>query len=80
MTGNLYFDQTTPWQGVYFFTNTVKEGTVRVMHCCIVILVVGFIINYVYIQTVLKPKKRAMNILGTKILALLVLQQCSTDC
>ena len=22
---NLYCDQTTPWQGVYFFTNTVKE-------------------------------------------------------
>ena len=23
--GNLYCDQTTPWQGVYFFTNTVKK-------------------------------------------------------
>ena len=22
--GKLYCDQTTPWQGVYFFTNTVK--------------------------------------------------------
>ena len=22
--GNLYCDQTTPWQGVYFFTLTVK--------------------------------------------------------
>ena len=26
--GNLYCDQTTPWQGVYFFTNTVKVGAV----------------------------------------------------
>ena len=24
---NLYCDQTTPWQGVYFCTNTVKGGT-----------------------------------------------------
>ena len=24
--GKLYCDQTTPWQGVYFFTNTVKVG------------------------------------------------------
>ena len=24
LRGNLYCDQTTPWQGVYFFTNTVK--------------------------------------------------------
>ena len=23
---NLYCDQTTPWQGVYFFTNTVEVG------------------------------------------------------
>ena len=23
MPDNLYCDQTTPWQGVYFFTNTV---------------------------------------------------------
>ena len=59
---NLYFDQTTPWQGVYFFTNTVKEGTVRVMRCCIVILVIGFIINYVCMKTLLKLKKRAMKI------------------
>ena len=26
--GNLYCDQTTPWQGVYFFTNTIKVGAV----------------------------------------------------
>ena len=25
---NLYCDQTTPWQGVYYFTNTVKVGAV----------------------------------------------------
>ena len=24
--GKLYCDQTTTWQGVYFFTNTVKVG------------------------------------------------------
>ena len=24
--GKLYCDQTTPWKGVYFFTNTVKVG------------------------------------------------------
>ena len=26
--GNLYCDQTTPWQGVYIFTNTAKVGAV----------------------------------------------------
>jgi len=26
--GLLYSDQTTPWQGVYFFTNTVNVGAV----------------------------------------------------
>ena len=26
--GTLYCDQTTPWQGVYFCTNTVKVGAV----------------------------------------------------
>ena len=26
--GNLYCDKSTPWQGVYFFTNTVKVGAV----------------------------------------------------
>ena len=26
MPDNLYCDQTTPWQGVYFFTNTVLRG------------------------------------------------------
>ena len=25
---NLYCDQTTPWQGVYFSTNTVRVGAV----------------------------------------------------
>ena len=28
VAGNLYCDQTTPWQGVYFFTNTVQVGAV----------------------------------------------------
>ena len=27
-TVNLYCDQTTPWQGVYYFTNTIKVGVV----------------------------------------------------
>ena len=37
MPGKLYCDQTTPWQGVYFFTNTVKVGAVSLTYallCC----------------------------------------------
>ena len=30
---NLYCDQTTPWQGVYFFTNTVK-GKIDTLYMC----------------------------------------------
>ena len=26
--GNLYLDHITPWQGVYFCTNTVKAGAI----------------------------------------------------
>ena len=60
MPGNLYCDQSTPWQGVYFFTNTVKVGTVSLTHCCIVILEVGIIIaiNYVNMKTLLLLKKK----------------------
>ena len=53
MPGILYCDQTTPWQGVYFLTSTVKVGGVRLAHCYIVIRVVGIIIDYVFIKTLL---------------------------
>ena len=62
MPGNLYFDQTTPLQGVYFFTNAVKVGAVRLMHCCVVILVVGIIIDDVFMKTLLVLKKGAIKI------------------
>ena len=62
MPGNLYCDQTTPWQGVYFFTNTVKVGAVWLMNCCVIILVVGIIINDVFMNTLLTLKKRAIKI------------------
>ena len=56
--GKLYFDQITPWQGVYFFTNTVKVGAKWLMHCCVVILVVGMIIDYVFMKTLHILKKK----------------------
>ena len=33
MPDNLYCDQTTPWQGVYFFTNTVY-GKIDTLYMC----------------------------------------------
>ena len=66
MPGKLYCNQTTPWQGVYLFTNTVnyKVGAALLMHCCIIILVVGMIIDYVHIFMKTLPilKKRAIKI------------------
>ena len=40
MPDNLYCDQTTPWQGVYFFTNTVYReiDTLYVLFQFIVLL------------------------------------------
>ena len=58
MPDNLYCDQTTPWQGVYFFTNTVKVGA----ECCIIILVVGMIIDYVFMKHCLYFEKKAVKI------------------
>ena len=51
----LFCEQTTPWswQGVYFLTSTVKVGAVRLAHCYIVIRVVGIIIDYVFMKTLL---------------------------
>ena len=67
MPGKLYCDQTTPWQGVYFFTNTVKVGAefelLMHMRCCVVILVVGMIIDCVFMKTCMPIlKKRAIKI------------------
>ena len=62
MPGNLYCDQTTPWQCVYFFTNTVKVGDVCLMDCCVIILVVGIIIDYVFMKTL-----RILQKMGYKI-------------
>ena len=57
MPSNLYCDQSTPpsWQGVYFFTNTVKVGAETLMHCCVVIFVhvVGMIIDFFFMITML---------------------------
>ena len=44
------------------FTNTVKVGAVRLPHCCIIILVVGIIIDYVFIKHCLYFKKKAVKI------------------
>ena len=38
MPDNLYCDQTTPWQGVYFFTNTVYRENDTLYICVIPIL------------------------------------------
>ena len=40
MPGNLYCDQTTPWQGVYFFTNTVywEIDTLYMCHSNLIVL------------------------------------------
>ena len=62
MPGNLYCDQTTPWQGVYFLTSTVKVGAVRLAHCYIVIRVVGIIIDCVSMKTLFLHHKRAVQI------------------
>ena len=62
MPVNLYCDQTTPWQGMYFFTNTVKVGAVLLTHCWVVILVVGIIIDYVFMEVLLSLKKRSIKI------------------
>ena len=66
MPVNLYCDQTTPWQGVYYFTNTVKVGAVWLMQCCVIILVIGIIIDYVLIKNTAYTLKRAINIGATK--------------
>ena len=68
MQGNLYCDQTTPWQGVYFCTNTVKVGAVLLTHCCVLILVVGIIIDVFHENTSFTFKKRALRKLGPQIL------------
>ena len=62
MPGKLYCDQTTPWQGVYFFTNPVKVGAEWLMHFYIIILVVGMIIDYVFMNTLPILNKRAIKI------------------
>ena len=66
MPGNLYCDQTTPWQGVYFFTNTVKckVGAVLLLHCCVhvIIVVVGIIMIMFSCQHCLWLQKRAIKI------------------
>ena len=72
--GNLYCDQTTPLQGVYFFTNTVKVGAVWLMRCCVVILVAGIIIDYVFMKTLLTLQKKGYKNWGPKFLAFLSLQ------
>ena len=75
MPGNLYFDQTTPCQGVYFFTNAVKVGAVWLTHCCVVILVVGMIIIYVFMKTLITyTETKGYKNLGPKFQAFLSLQ------
>ena len=62
-------DQTTPWQGVYFFTNTVKAGTVLLMLCFIKILVVVIFLHYVFHENTalnFKIQKRTMKIEAPK--------------
>ena len=49
-----------------FFTNTVitKVGAELLMRCCIIILVVGMIIDYVFMKTLPILKKRAIKIVA----------------
>ena len=56
------------------FTNTAKVGAVCLTHCCVVILVVGIIIDYVFIKTLLTLKQKDYKNWGPKILAILSLQ------
>ena len=62
MPDNLYCDQITPWQGLYFFTNTVKVGAVQLTHCCVVILLVCIIFDYVFMKHCLYFTKKAVKI------------------
>ena len=57
-----------------FFTNSVKVGAVWLTHCYIVIRVVGIIIDYVFIKTLLELKKKGYKNWGPKILDFLSLQ------
>ena len=62
MPGKLYCDQITPWQGVYFFTNTVKVGAVTDAIYIVIILVFGMIIDYVFMKTLLMLQKKGYKI------------------
>ena len=62
--------QTTLWQGVYFCTNSVKVGAVCLTHCCIYILVVVIIIDFVFIKMLLTLLK-GLQKLGPKNYGLL---------
>ena len=65
---------TKPHIGVYFFTNTVKVGAVWLTHCCVLILVVGIIIDYFFMKTLLILQKKGYKNWGPKFLAFLSLQ------
>ena len=54
-----------------FFTNNAKVGAETLMHCCVVILVVGMIIDYVFMKTLPVLKKRGIK-LGPQISGLLI--------
>ena len=55
-----------------FFTNTVKVGAVSLTHCCVVILVVGIIIDYVFMKTLLILQKKGYRNWGPQISGLLI--------
>ena len=57
-----------------------KVGSVWLMRCCVVILVAGIIIDYVFMKTLLILQKKGYKNWGPKILAFSLLQLCSTDC
>ena len=49
------------------------------MQCCVIILVVGISINYVFIKNAAYTLKKGYKNWGTKIQAIVSLQQCGTD-
>jgi len=49
------------------------------MQCCVIILVVGISIDYVFIKNAAYTLKKGYKNWGPKIQAFVSLQQCSTD-
>ena len=58
----------------------IQVGAVWLTHCCVIILLVCIIFDYVFMKHWLYFQKKGYKIWGPKILAFLSLQSCSSDC